>query len=162
MEISGLRDLEEHELLMNLQVKETDCIGTSCTITTLADLLQYLFAVWGTSQQIRSDNGPEFVAKTVRRWLERSDIKTLFIAKGSPWQNGYIESFNGKLRDELLNRNLFLILKEARWVIDRWRLDYTRHRIHSSLEYQIPAAFAPGCVLPASTTPATPEHSRFL
>ena len=85
--------------------------------------------MWGTPQQIRSDNGPEFVAKTVRRWLERSDVKTLFIAKGSPWENGYIESFNGKLRDDLLNRELFLSLEEARWVTDRWRLDYNHHRI---------------------------------
>jgi len=86
--------------------------------------------------------GPEFVAKTVPRWLERSDVKTLFIAKGSPWKNGCIESFNGKLRDDLLNRELFLSLEEARWVIDRWRLDYNHHRIHSSLNYQTPAAYA--------------------
>ena len=113
------------------------------------------------AHQIRSDNGLEFVAKTVRRWLERSDVKTLFIAKGSPWENGYIESFNGKLRDEFLNRELFLSLEEARWMIDRWRLDYNHHHIHSSLGYQTPATFATGCVLPASTTPAPPEHSRF-
>jgi len=114
----------------------------------------------GTPQQIRSDNAPEFVAKTVRRWLERFDVKTLFIAKGSPWGNGYVESFNGKLRDELLNRELFLSLEEARWVIDRWQLDYNHHRIHSALNYQTPAAFAADCVLPASATPAPPEHSR--
>ena len=73
------------------------------------------------------------------RWLERSDVKTLFIAKGSPWENGYVESAGGKLRDELLNRELFLSLDEARWVIDRWRLDYNHHRPHSSLEHQTPA-----------------------
>ena len=76
------------------------------------------------------------------------------------WENGYVESFNGKLRDELLNRELFLSLAEARWVIDRWRLDYNHHRIHSALDYQTPAAFAAGCVLPASATPQPPEHSR--
>ena len=101
------------------------------------------------------------MAKAVCRWLEKADVKTLFVAKGSPWENGYIESSGGKLRDELLNRELFLSQEEASWVIDRWRLDYNHHRIHSSLEYQTPAAFAAGCVLPDSAMPAPPEHSRF-
>ncbi|MAI31416.1 MAG: hypothetical protein CMM07_07070, partial [Rhodopirellula sp.] len=84
---------------------------------------------------------------------------TLFIAKGSPWENGYVESFNGTLRDELLNREIFLSFEEARLVIDRWRLDYNHHRIHSSLDYQTPAAYAAGCALPASAsaTPQTPD-----
>ena len=106
----------------------------------------------------RSDNGPEFGANTVRRWLERSDVKTLFIAKGSPWENGYAESVGGRLQDELLNRELFLRLAEAHWEIDRWRPDDNHYRIHSVLDYQTPAAFGDGCVLPASATP--PEHSR--
>ena len=87
----------------------------------------------------------EFVAQAIRCWLDQAGVKTLFIAKGSPWENGYVESFNGKLRDELLNRELFLSLEEARWVIDRWRLDYNHHRIHSSLNYQTPAAYAARC-----------------
>jgi len=82
-----------------------ECLATevarSFTAQDVTGVLQYLFAVRGTPQQIRSDNGPEFVEKTVHRWLERSDVKTLFIAKGSPWKNGYVESFNGKLRGEL-------------------------------------------------------------
>ena len=90
--------------------------------------------------------------------LRKADVKTLFIAKGSPWENGYVESFNGTLRDELLNREIFLSFEEACWVIDRWRLDYNHHRIHSSLDYQTPAAYAAGYVLPASAQP--PEHSR--
>lgn len=90
------------------------------------------------------------------------DVQTLFIAKGSPWENGYVESFNGKLRDELLNRELFLSLEEARWVMDRWRLDYNHQRPHRALDYQTPAAFAAGCVLPASATPQPPEHSRTI
>ena len=125
-------------------------------------VLQYLFAVRGTPEHIRSDNGPEFVAKSVRRWLDQANVKTLFIAKGSPWENGYVESFNGKLRDELLNRELFLSLEEARWVIDRWRLDYNHHRPHSALGYQTPAAYAAGCVLPGFATLNPPEHSRTL
>ena len=122
--------------------------------------LQYLFAVRGTPQHIRSDNGPEFVAKTVRRWLQRVDVGTLLIAKGSPWENGYVESAGGKLRDELLNQELFLSWAEARWVIDRWRLDYNHHRLHSALNYWAPAAYAAGCVLLASVTPQYPEYSR--
>ena len=128
-------------------------------------VLQYLFAVRGTPEHLRSDNlvrntGPEFVSKVIFRWLKEADVKTLFIAKGSPWENGYVESFNGTLRDELLNREIFLSFEEACWVIDRWRLDYNHHRIHSSLDYQTPAAYAAGCVLPASATPQPPEHSR--
>ena len=82
-------------------------------------VLQYLFAVRGTPRHMRSDNGTEFVAKAVCQWLDRANVKTLFVAKGSPWENGYIESFHGKLRDEILNRELFLNLPEARCVIDR-------------------------------------------
>ena len=82
--------------------------------------LTHLFVLRGVPDYIRSDNGPEFTAKAVRQWLEKVSVKTLFITPGSPWENGYIESFNGKLRDDLLNRELFLSLEEARWVIDRW------------------------------------------
>ena len=136
-------------------------VDRSFTADDVIGVLQYLFAVRGTPSHIRSDNGPEFVAKKVRRWLDQANVQTLFIAKGSPWENGYVESFNGKLRDELLCRELFLSLEEARGVIDRWRLDYNHHRIHSSLNYQTPAEYAAGCVLPASATPQPPEHSQF-
>ena len=94
------------------------------------------------------------------RWLKEADVKTLFIAEGSPWENGYVESFNGTLRDALLNREIFLSIEEACWVIDRWRLDYSHHRIHRSLDYQTPAAYAAGCVLPGSATPQPPEHNQ--
>ncbi len=135
-------------------------VGRSFTSQDVIGVLQYLFAVRGRPRHIRSDNGPEFVAKAVCRWLKRADVGTLFIAKGSPWENGYVESFNGKLRDELLNGEIFLSFAEARWVIDRWRQDYNHHRIHSALNYQTPAAYAADCVLPASATPQPPEHSR--
>ena len=135
-------------------------VGRSFTAQDVIGVLQYLFAVRDTPQHIRSDNGPEFVAKAVCRWLEKADVKTLFVAKGSPWENGYVESFNGKLRDELLNREIFLSLDEVRWVMDRWRLDYNHHRIHTALGYQTPAAYAEGCVLSALATPAPSEHSR--
>ena len=104
--------------------------------------------------------GTEFVATAVVRWLDRAEVGTLFIAKGSPWENGCVESFNGKLRDELLNRELFLSKEEARWVIDRWRLDYNHHRLHSSLEYQTPAAFAASCVPDQLATLKAMEQSE--
>ena len=137
-------------------------VARSFTAQDVIGVLRYLFAIRGTPEHIRSDNGPEFVAKSVRRWLDRAAVKTLFIAKGSPWENGYVESSNGKLRDELLNRELFLSLEEARWLIDRWRADYNHRRPHSALDYQTPAAYAAGCILPASATPSPPEHSRLL
>ena len=110
-------------------------------------VLQYLFAIRGVPEHIRSDNGPEFVAKGIRRWLVQAGVSTLFIAKSSPWENGYVESFNGKFRDELLNGELFLGMEDARWVIDRWRLDYNHRRRNSALGYQTPADFAATCVL---------------
>ena len=104
--------------------------------------LQYLFAVRGAPQHLRSDNGPEFVAQDIQRWLKRAEVNTLYIHKGSPWKNGYVKSFNGKLRDELLNRKLFLSPAEAKYVLDEWRLDYNHRRPHSALGWQTPAVFA--------------------
>ena len=120
-------------------------VARSFTARQVIEVLRYLFAVRGAPQHIRSDNGPEFVAKELNKWLKQASVQTLFIAPGSPWENGYVESFNGKLRDELLNGELFLSVAEARWVIDRWRLDYNHHRLHSALDYQTPAAFAARC-----------------
>ena len=82
------------------------------------------------------------MAKEIQRWLGQAEVGTLYIEKASPWENGYVESFNGKLRDELLNGELFLSLAEARYVIDAWRLDYNHRRPHSSLNWQTPAAYA--------------------
>ena len=93
-------------------------------------------------EHIRSDNGPEFTAKAVRKWLSRLGVKTLFIEPGSPWENGYIESFNGKLRDELLNREIFTTLKEAKVLIGWWRKEYNEFRPHSARGYQPPAPVA--------------------
>jgi hypothetical protein len=90
--------------------------------------------------------------KAVKTWLEHSGIKTLFVAPGSPWENGYVESFNSKLRDELLDRELFLHIDELRYVADRWRMDYNHYRPHSSLDYMAPAAFAAKCLEQGSAT----------
>jgi transposase InsO family protein len=112
-------------------------------------VLGKLFLWHGPPQHIRSDNGPEFVAKAVCDWLARMDVKTLFIAPGSPWENGYCESFNGKLRDELLNREIFYSLKEAQVLIEQWRRFYNTERPHSSLGYRPPA---PEAILSPSPT----------
>ncbi|MEA3366248.1 MAG: integrase core domain-containing protein [Candidatus Hydrogenedentes bacterium] len=104
--------------------------------------LQYLCAVQGAPGHVRSDNGPEFITKEIRRWLGRSCVGTLYIQKASPWENGDVESFNGRLRDELLNRELFLGLAEARYVLDEWRLEYNHRRPHGGIGWQTPAAFA--------------------
>jgi len=117
-------------------------VARSFTARQVVEILRCLFAIRGVPQFIRSDNGPEFVSKELCKWLDQADVDTLFIAPGSPWENGYVESFNGKFRDELLNGELFLSLAEVRWIVDRWRLDYNHHRPHSSLDYQTPAAFA--------------------
>jgi putative transposase len=93
----------------------------------------------GIPKHIRSDNGPEFTAREVREWLHNLGVKTLFIEPGSPWENGYIESFNGKLRDELLNIEIFTTLLEAKILIEQWRREYNQVRPHSSLGYRPPA-----------------------
>jgi len=96
------------------------------------DILFNLFIFRGIPEHLRSDNGPEFTAKAVRRWLNRLGVKTLFIERGSPWENGYIESFNGKLRDELLDREIFTTLEEAKVLIEQWRREYNQVRPHSA------------------------------
>ena len=109
---------------------------------TSQDVIDQLFELIifrGIPEHIRSDNGPEFTAKTIRNWLGQLGVKTLFIEPGSPWENGYIESFNGKLRDELLNREVFTTLTEAKVLIEQWRREYNQVRPHSSLGYRPPA-----------------------
>jgi transposase InsO family protein len=103
------------------------------------DILFDLFIFRGIPAHIRSDNGPEFTARAVRKWLSKLGVRTLYIEPGSPWENGYIESFNGKLRDELLNREVFTTLEEARVLIEQWRRDYNQVRPHSALGYRPPA-----------------------
>jgi putative transposase len=118
------------------------------------DVLSDLFILRGVPRHIRSDNGPEFVAKAVRAWIGAVGAKTAYIEPGSPWENGYCESFNSKLRDELLKGEIFYSLKEARIVIESWRRHYNTVRPHSSLGYRPPA---PEAVLwPAVRTRPTP------
>ena len=117
------------------------------TSEDVLERLSDLFIHRGPPEYIRSDNGPEFTAHRVRDWLENVGVKTLFIEPGSPWENGFIESFNGKLRDELLNREIFDTLLEAKVLIERWRVHYNTVRLHSSLGYRPPA---PDAVLTVS------------
>ena len=112
-----------------------------------------LFVRRSVPAHIRSDNGSEFTAKQVRNWLERLDVKTLYIEPGSPWENGYIESFNGKLRDQLLNVEIFDTLQEAKILVERWRVHYNTVRPHSSLGYRPPLA-------PAAIQPWPPGQAQ--
>jgi transposase InsO family protein len=112
--------------------------------------LTTLFCLRGVPDYIRSDNGPEFTASAVRAWLARVGVQTLFIEPGSPWENGYIESFNGKFRDELLNLEIFDTLFEATVLIERWRIEYNTFRPHSALGYRPPA---PEAIEPAGSSP---------
>lgn len=123
------------------------------------DVLSDLFILRGVPGHVRSDNGPELVAKAVREWITAVGAKTAFIEPGSPWENGYCESFNARLRDELLNGELFYSLAEARIIIEGWRQHYNNRRPHSSLGYRPPA---PNAVLwpAAPTRPAAPATSN--
>src|SRR5229473_123632 len=116
-------------------------LGSLQVIDTLADVM----LVRGIPDHIRSDNGPEFIAEELRKWLGKLGTRTLYIEPGSPWENGYCESFNGKLRDEFLNGEIFYSLKEAQILTERWRVEYNTQRPHSALGYRPPA---PQAILP--------------
>jgi putative transposase len=139
-------------------------VGTRLTASGVIAVLRRLFAERGAPGAIRSDNGPEFVAKALQTWLKTHQVQTAYIAPGSPWQNGYGESFNGRLRDECLNVEWFHNLAEAKVVIECWRKHYNEERPHSSLGYKTPQAFrlrnndevgkglhSPGSLWPSST-----------
>jgi putative transposase len=117
------------------------------------DVLSDLFILRGPPAYVRSDNGPEFVAQSVRNWITAVGAKTAYIEPGSPWENGYVESFNGRLRDELLNGEIFHTLKEAQILIEQWRRHYNAVRPHSALRYRPPA---PEALVPIDQRP--PMH----
>ncbi len=129
-----------------LAIRVARRLGSFEVIETLADVMLGR----GIPEHIRSDNGPEFVAKELRTWLAKVGTGTLYIEPGSPWENGYCESFNGKLRDECLNREIFYSLKEAQIVIEQWRVEYNTRRPHSALGYRPPA--------PAACSPWAPPN----
>ncbi len=128
-------------VIFDVFTRECLCIDVARKLRhdDVLERLAWLMSTRGVPDHIRSDNGSEFTAKRVREWLAKVGVKTLFIEPGSPWENGYVESFNGKLRDELLARERFDTLKEAKVLIESWRVHYNRVRPHSSLGYRPPA-----------------------
>ena len=116
--------------------------------TDVIDVLSDLFILRGIPGHVRSDNGPEFIAEAVQAWIAAVGAKTAYIAPGSPWENGYVESFNARMRDELLNGEIFYSLKEAQIIIEGWRRHYNEIRPHSSLGYRPPA---PEMILPQAS-----------
>ena len=135
-------------------------VARSITSEAVVDVLTNLFLTRGVPRHIRSDNGPEFIAKAIGRHAERSGLAMLYIAPGSPWENGYAESFFSRLRDELLNVEEFTHLAEARWFARRRQEEHNHERPHSSLGYQTPSEFAAGCAAASFATLSSQQHSR--
>jgi len=119
-------------------------VSRSITSAHVIEQLKRLFAEHGPPVNLRSDNGPEFIAEALKRFLSEREVQTRYIEPGAPWQNGYVESFNATFRDELLDRELFSTLLEAEVLSEQYRLRYNEHRPHSSLDYQTPSAYAAG------------------
>jgi hypothetical protein len=142
-----------------LEPAEADNIGMMATVANSL-MLRDLFMIRGVPKHIRSDNGPEFIAKIIREYLETTGVHTLYIEPGAPWQNGYCESFNSRFRDEFLNQELFTDLKEAEVLSAWWRNQYNNRRPHSALKYQTPAAFAASLTgPPVGAAPRPPAQS---
>jgi len=137
-------------------------VARGITSEDVIDTLAELFAMRGVPRHIRSDNGPEFIAHAIRRWTGQLDLETLYIEPGAPWENGYAESFHGKLRDELLAREVFDGVGDARRLAATWREDYNHRRPHSALGYRTPAVFAAACAAPLRPTASAPQHTRTL
>jgi len=135
-------------------------VDRSITAEDVIDTLAELFAMRGVPGAVRSDNGPEFVAQAIQRWLSRVDVQTRYIAPGSPWENGYAESFHSRLRDEFLGLEIFDSLPAARALTAAWREDYNHCRPHGSLGYQTPAEFAAACAASTPAAPALQQHTR--
>lgn len=114
----------------------------------------------GMPEHLRSDNGPEFIAYAIQDWLEQKQVKTIYIRPGAPWENGHIESFHDKLRDEHLNREIFGSLLEAKILVEQWRVEYNQQRPHSSLGYQTPEEFARCCRTSVGATPLPSSNSK--
>ena len=136
-------------------------VAKKLTSEDVLERLSDLFIRRGVPEHIRSDNGSEFTAKCVREWLGRVGVKTLYIEPGSPWENGYVESFNGKLRDELLKRESFDTVLEAKVLVERWRQDYNTIRPHSALGYRPPAPEAQQpCAVASATAQGWSDRRR--
>lgn len=147
-------DRRKYRMLTMIDEYTRECLAIDCARRLRADdvqaRLESLFVERGLPDYIRSDNGSEFTAAAVKDWLKALGVRTLFIEPGSPWENGYIESFNGKLRDELLNGEIFDTMTEVQVLTERWRQEYNRFRPHSALGYRPPA--------PEALSDLAPEH----
>lgn len=147
--LARTQDGRAFRLLTVIDEYTRECLAIQVARQIRADdvlqLLAELFVVRGFPEHLRSDNGPEFCAQALRGWLGRIGVTMLFIEPGSPWENGYVESFIGKLRDELLTREIFYTLAEAKVLVERWRREYNTVRPHSALGYRPPA---PRTILP--------------
>jgi len=137
-------------------------VERSIRAVDVIDILAQVFLIRGVPRHVRSDNGPEFIALAMRRYLDAAGVGTLYIEPGAPWQNGYAESFHDKVRDELLNAELFADLREAKALAATWQSDYNHRRPHSSLGYQTPAAFAATCRVMRNLSGALPPNPRLL
>jgi putative transposase len=144
-------------------------VAWSIRAADVITVVEAAMARFGVPEHLRSDNGPEFIAYAIQDWLKSKGVKTIYITPGSPWENAYIESFHGKLRDECLNRELFGSLLEAQVIIEQWRLEYNGLRPHSSLGYRTPDEFAarivtsrlrPGYALPSSRSDETNNNIK--
>lgn len=134
-------------------------VDRGMTSEDVLDVLRDLFVIRGVPKHIRSDNGPEFIAQAIRQFLSSAGVGTLYIEPGSPWQNGYAESFHSRLRSELLDAEVFENVREAQSLAATWQSDYNHYRPHSSLGYRTPAEFA-ACAASAPATPALQQHTR--
>jgi len=141
--------------------RECLCLKVDRSITSedVIDTLAELFAMRGVPKHIRSDNGPEFIARAIGRWTKQLSIETLYIEPGSPWENGFAESFHSRLRDEFLATEVFESLAAARTLTTAWKEDYNHYRPHSSLGYVTPVEFAARCAASVRATPSLQQHS---
>ena len=133
--------------------------GRSLTAVDLQTALIGLFRQRGAPGHIRSDNGPEFIAQALRSWLGRASVKTLYVEAGAPWENGYAEAFQSRLRDELLNVETFGSVREARALAAMWKQAYNHERPHSALGYRTPSEFAAACAASGLGSLGLPPHT---
>jgi transposase InsO family protein len=150
MNTAGNAPFRQHGHAIRLPGNGTIRVKRKLNSTEVIDALTDLFILRGVPAYIRSDNGPEFIAEAVRHWIKAVGAKTAYIEPGSPWENGYCESFNGRMRDELLNGEIFYSLREAQIIIERWRDHYNTKRPHSALGYHPPA---PKAIVPMDQRP---------
>jgi len=137
-------------------------VDRSLTAERIVEILTNLFLTRGVPKHIRSDNGPEFIARAIRSHAERAGLEMLYVEPGAPWENGFAESFFSRLRDELLNVEEFMNLAEARWFARRRLKEHNEERPHSSLGYQTPAEFASQCAASVRAAPSLQQHTAEL